>query len=139
MKIRPLGAELFHADGRTDMTKVIVAFRNFANAPTINGPQMPSTFHSRNKEFCVATRLRTQRHMNYGRFSNRNQTFVVQTPRLALGPKSPPLLWPLSYSFLEINLPKREANNSSRSRVEVKNMWKRNLIPSIHLQDVMFH
>jgi hypothetical protein len=32
MKIRPVGAEL-HADGRTDMTKVIKAFRNFANAP----------------------------------------------------------------------------------------------------------
>jgi len=31
MKIRPLGAELFHVDGRTDrhMTKLIVAFRNF--------------------------------------------------------------------------------------------------------------
>ena len=25
MKIRPVGAELFHADGRTDMTKLIVA------------------------------------------------------------------------------------------------------------------
>jgi len=33
MKIRPVGAKLFHADGRTDMTKLIVAFRNFANAP----------------------------------------------------------------------------------------------------------
>jgi hypothetical protein len=33
MKIRPVGAELFHADGRTDMTKLMVAFRNFANAP----------------------------------------------------------------------------------------------------------
>jgi len=34
MKIRPLGAELCHADGQTDrMTKLIVAFRNFANAP----------------------------------------------------------------------------------------------------------
>ena len=29
MKIRPLGAELFHSD----MTKLIVAFSNFANAP----------------------------------------------------------------------------------------------------------
>ena len=28
-----VGAELFHADGRTDMTTVIVAFRKFANAP----------------------------------------------------------------------------------------------------------
>jgi hypothetical protein len=33
MKFRPVGAELFHADGRTDMTKLIVASRNFANAP----------------------------------------------------------------------------------------------------------
>ena len=32
MKIRLVGAELFHADGRTDM-KLIVAYRNFANAP----------------------------------------------------------------------------------------------------------
>jgi len=32
MEIRPVGAELFHADGGTDM-KLIVAFRNFANAP----------------------------------------------------------------------------------------------------------
>jgi len=35
MKIRPVGAELFHADRRTYMTKLIVAFRNFANAPKI--------------------------------------------------------------------------------------------------------
>jgi len=33
MKIRPMEAELFRADRRTDMTKLIVAFRNFANAP----------------------------------------------------------------------------------------------------------
>jgi hypothetical protein len=33
MQIRPVGAELFHGDGRTDTTKLIVAFRNFANAP----------------------------------------------------------------------------------------------------------
>jgi hypothetical protein len=41
MKIRLVGAEMFHADGRTDgqttdMTKLIVAFRNFANAPNKN-------------------------------------------------------------------------------------------------------
>ena len=29
MKICPVGAELFHADGRTEMTKLIVAFCNF--------------------------------------------------------------------------------------------------------------
>jgi hypothetical protein len=41
MKIRPVGAELLHADrrqdgwtdGQTDMTKLVVVFRNFANAP----------------------------------------------------------------------------------------------------------
>jgi hypothetical protein len=33
MKIRPVGAELFHADGKTDMTMLIVVFRDFANAP----------------------------------------------------------------------------------------------------------
>ena len=33
MKISPVGAELFHEDGRTDMTELIAAFRNFANAP----------------------------------------------------------------------------------------------------------
>jgi len=27
-----VGAELFHADGQTDMAKLIVAFRNFTNA-----------------------------------------------------------------------------------------------------------
>jgi len=41
MKIRPVGAELFHADRRaagrrgrqTDITKLMVAFRNFAKTP----------------------------------------------------------------------------------------------------------
>jgi len=38
MKIRPVGAELIHADrrtdGQTDMAKLIVAVRIFENAPT---------------------------------------------------------------------------------------------------------
>jgi hypothetical protein len=33
MKIRPVGAEMLHADGRTVMAKLIVAFHNSANAP----------------------------------------------------------------------------------------------------------
>ena len=33
MEIRSVGAEMFQADGRTDKAKLIVAFRNFANAP----------------------------------------------------------------------------------------------------------
>jgi hypothetical protein len=33
MEIRLLEIELFRTDGWTDMTKLIVAFRNFAKAP----------------------------------------------------------------------------------------------------------
>jgi len=37
MKISPVRADLFHAngriDGQTDMTKLIVVFHNFANTP----------------------------------------------------------------------------------------------------------
>ena len=33
MTIRPMGAEFIHADRRTDTTKLIDGFRNFANAP----------------------------------------------------------------------------------------------------------
>ena len=32
MQIRPEAAELFHADGQTDIITAIVASRNFANA-----------------------------------------------------------------------------------------------------------
>jgi len=36
MKIRQVGAELFHADRQTDRhNELIVAFRNFANAPKV--------------------------------------------------------------------------------------------------------
>jgi len=44
MKIRSVGAELFLAGGRTEMTKLIVAFRNFANAPKNDENwQLPAT------------------------------------------------------------------------------------------------
>jgi hypothetical protein len=33
MKIRHVGAEFFHADGQTDMTKQKVALHNFVKAP----------------------------------------------------------------------------------------------------------
>jgi len=51
MKIRPVGAELFHADGQTDESKLILAFRNFANSPT----QLMVTQHAKKitvKELC---------------------------------------------------------------------------------------
>ena len=33
MKILPVGTELFHANRRRDIKKLIVIFRNFAKAP----------------------------------------------------------------------------------------------------------
>jgi cytochrome b involved in lipid metabolism len=33
LRIRPVGTELLYADRQTDMTKLNVAFCNFANAP----------------------------------------------------------------------------------------------------------
>jgi hypothetical protein len=33
MKILTVGAELFHVEGRSDMTKLIVTFPNLVNAP----------------------------------------------------------------------------------------------------------
>jgi hypothetical protein len=44
MKIRPVGAELFHVDGQTDVTKVIVAFRSFANTPKNDVCQMSDPY-----------------------------------------------------------------------------------------------
>jgi len=46
MKIHQLLVELFHAGGRKDghdVTKLLVAFRNFANAPQ-NDPRPPFNF-----------------------------------------------------------------------------------------------
>ena len=43
MKIRPLGAELFHADGQTDMTTVIVVYRTLR------------TFLKCNRNCCINT------------------------------------------------------------------------------------
>jgi hypothetical protein len=42
--IRPFVAEMFHADGRTDMT-LIVYFRNFVNAPTKTKPMVDVNEH----------------------------------------------------------------------------------------------
>jgi len=46
MKIHPMGATLFHADGRkdrlTDMTKLIVALRSFTKAPKLAKEPVPS-------------------------------------------------------------------------------------------------
>jgi len=53
MKIRPVGAELFHADGQTDMTKLIVALHSSANASEKKEPQI----------YPFQTYIRTDSHM----------------------------------------------------------------------------
>jgi len=46
MKIRPVVAQMFHVDRRTDMTKLVVAFPNLAN-PSIKVIILRSTFNIR--------------------------------------------------------------------------------------------
>jgi hypothetical protein len=69
-----VGAELFHADGRkdrrTDMMKLRVAFRNFANPPKSSS----TLFHGRN----------TPEH------PGKWQIFLLQKSRPTLGPVKPP-------------------------------------------------
>ena len=63
MKIRPMGAELFYADRQTaDMTRLIVAFRNFACNKSILISLIPSgnytTVHSNIKKICILSAQR---------------------------------------------------------------------------------
>jgi len=44
MKIRPVGVKLYHADGRTDMKKLTVAFRTSAEAPNKNDSLSENSF-----------------------------------------------------------------------------------------------
>ena len=62
MKIRPVGAELFHTNGQTDMTKLIVALRNFANEP-----KKKIVSFKKNGE--IPTRGRINRHVKQKRKS----------------------------------------------------------------------
>jgi len=54
MKIRPVGAELFHADGQTDMTKLIVAFSQFFERAQKCIAQEMAAYKLHNKERIVA-------------------------------------------------------------------------------------
>ena len=46
MKICSVGVELFHADRQTDVTNLIVAFRNFAKTFKNPSPPPPSITHT---------------------------------------------------------------------------------------------
>jgi hypothetical protein len=57
MKIRPVGAELFHADGQTDTMKLIVAFSNFANASKMHVEYYPFVSHYTTQSVMLSTPL----------------------------------------------------------------------------------
>ena len=85
MKIRPVGAE-FQADGRRDITKLIVAFRKFSNAPWKVRQPLYGTRQSLRVEV-EASRFHDSRHMKVvklsalrtGRFyPTRKYTFLLE-------------------------------------------------------------
>ena len=45
MKIRSVGTQLFHADGRTDMAKLVVAFRKFRTRLKATNTRTTKTNH----------------------------------------------------------------------------------------------
>jgi len=47
MKNRPVAAEMFHADGETDTTKLIVDFHTFVNAPNEDFPDRKQLYRNR--------------------------------------------------------------------------------------------
>jgi len=53
MKIRLVGTELLHADRRTDMTKLIVVFRNFAKGRKKRSTQKLSTLREKQESGTV--------------------------------------------------------------------------------------
>jgi len=61
MENRSVGAELFHADGRTHMTKLAVAFRNFANAPKIYKKKKTCLFRNSFRSTQGRTKRQTSR------------------------------------------------------------------------------
>jgi hypothetical protein len=85
MKIRPVGGEFeFHADGETDLTKLIVAFRNFAKAPKNMAffPQRKTSYLSAFRNFANAPKnlaFFPQRKTSYLSDSFKWFVFVVET------------------------------------------------------------
>jgi len=68
MKTRPVGDELLHADRRTDMTKTIVAFRNFANVPNKRRTSVTlAEFETRDPKNPMCSDLRLRPHGHWDR------------------------------------------------------------------------
>jgi len=75
MKIRPVGAEVFHTDRQSEMTKLIAVFRNFANAPN-NEPRFTV------ENMCIFLRVGTQFIKSFSRNELFKELIVVQLGHL---------------------------------------------------------
>jgi hypothetical protein len=92
MKIRPIGVDLFHAERQanrqTDITKLIVAFLNFANAPKKRQSQyLGAKTEIAKKMFCLVTLIssnpdRETIHFLVDCFKNQRTRILKQVNRL---------------------------------------------------------
>ena len=80
MKIRPMEAELFHADRRTDGQKVIVAFRNFCKRVYNMSIGFGANTTSRADKYI----LHTRRHFVFDFYNNAENSVLTQTKRLVI-------------------------------------------------------
>ena len=87
MKIRPVGAELFHADRQTDITKLIVAFRILRTRLITVGNiseqiyMSPSSFFLRNKHFIDTFGKLKNISSQYRLIVNKNKTKYMKCTR----------------------------------------------------------
>ena len=79
MKIRPVAAKLFRRDGQTDMTKLTVAFPNFAKVPK-NSQEIPSSYET--TRFITVLR----KHLLV-RYWHCGPTISIQRPPINLTPR----------------------------------------------------
>jgi hypothetical protein len=94
-----MGAELFHADRRRDMMKLIIAFRNFANAPNKDLTEIHFSPHNRpESRRSIPPPLRLLRHPS-------------PAPQPLIPPPPPPSLLPADPSS-GLKHPGSEADHS---------------------------
>ena len=77
MQIRPEGAELFYRDEQTDMTKLIIAFRNFAN--TLNNGVIYSPHECTSYIYCMRIGHHSSKHVRAFNISMQQTLLELRT------------------------------------------------------------